>query len=123
MTKPTRKSARLAALDQLTNILMDRLQNAGPEGMTVPEITEGLGFATSTVRARLALLQDSGRVYRVRQTQIASNAIVYTWHATVVTGHAVDVDGPRRTITRNFPLINRCDPLVAYLFGRQQEAA
>ena len=117
MTKPTIKSARMAALEQLQSVIESRLQNAGPEGLTVPEVAEGLGFALGTVRARLDALQKAGRIYREHHTQPGRTAVYFTYHAAEPTDTAV-LDAPRRTSLRTYPPIGRRDELVAALFGQ-----
>lgn len=118
MTKPSLKSARMAALEQLSDVIERRLQNAGPEGFTVPEVAEGLGFSLGTVRARLDALQEAGRIYRERHVQVGRAAIYFTYHAAIVVGDGVDADAPRQSTVRNYPQNNQRDPLVAALFGQ-----
>jgi hypothetical protein len=122
MTKPTLKSARLAALDKLTKAIIDRLQAAGVDGLTIPDLNEGLTFAKDTIRSRLFILKGEGRVYRKIHTQPGRNNVCYTWHL-VGAPASFEHGSMRQTIVREYPIVGRCDPLVAALFGRQQEAA
>ena len=118
MTKPKTKSERIAALEQLSAAIETRLLNAGSDGLTVPEVAEGLGFSFGAIRVRLDALQEAGRVYRERHTQLSRSAIYYTWHAVRPNAQPVDPDAPRRISSRTYPPIGRRDELVAALFGQ-----
>lgn len=117
MTKPTIKSARMEALEQLSSKIERRLESAGPEGLTIPEAAEGLGFALGTIRARMGALLESGRIYREKHIQTPRTAIYFTYHAVEPVARDVDADAPRRISSRTYPTINRRDDLVAALFG------
>jgi hypothetical protein len=123
MTKPKPKSERMAALEQLSAAIQKRLLNAGPDGLTVPEVAEGLGFSFGAIRVRLDALLEAGRVYRERHTQLSRSAIYYTWHSIDVPAQIVAPDAPRRIMSRTYPIVGRRDELVAALFGHAGSAA
>lgn len=115
MTKPKTKSERLALLDQLAKTIEGRLKSAGHDGLTVHDVAHGLVFATSTVRERLAALEQAGRAYRVRHTQLGRTAIFYTWHSSQP--DAVEHTGMHQTTVRTYPVIDHRDWAVEALFG------
>lgn len=115
MTKPTTKSARLAILDQLSKTVEGRLKGAGPDGLTVHEVAHGLVFSASTVRERLAALEQTGRAFRMRHTQPGRTAIFYTWHSSQP--DIVEHSGLHQATVRNYPPIDRRDWAVEALFG------
>jgi hypothetical protein len=132
MTKPTIKSERMEALERLSEVVEKRLIDNAPDGLTLQEVASGIGFASSTVRARLEMLEEIGIVHRVRHTIPGRSSICYLWYAGVkpasasVDKHTPNVKPgtvPRQPTLRVYPPVNRRDELVAALFGQAGEAA
>jgi hypothetical protein len=126
VTNPSIKSARLALLERLTEIIEQRLVEIAPDGLTPTEVASALGVAYSTVRNRLKELEDLGRVHRTRHTVTGKTSIYYMWHAgPKPEGEPAPEDlpefipgaTPKQPTVRVYPPINRRDDLVAALFG------
>jgi hypothetical protein len=132
MTAPKQKSERQAALERLAEVVEQRLRDNAPDGLTLREVAEGVGFATSTVRVRLEALEEMGFVHRVRHTMPGKTSIYFMWHigakpsTAYVEKHTPNVlpgSVPRQPTLRVYPPVNRRDPLVAALFGPAGKAA
>ena len=126
MTKPKIKSDRQAALERLTEIVEQRLVDNAPDGLTLQEVASGVGFARSTVRVRLEMLEELGQAHRVSHSMHGRPSIYYRWHigakpATAYvekhTPNAKPGSVTRQPTLRVYPPVNRRDDLVAALFG------
>ena len=126
MSQPKTKSDRQAALERLTEVVEQRLVDNAPDGLTLQEVSAGVGFAPSTVRVRLEALEEMGIVHRVRHTIPGYSGKYFLWHIGAKpkeafvkkhTPNARPGSVPRQPILRVYPPVNRRDPLVAALFG------
>lgn len=126
MSKPKTKSERQALLERLTDIVEQRLTDNAPDGLTLHEVAHGLGFATSTIRGRLEVLEVLNQAHRVRHTMPGKTSIYYLWHigakpkAAYVEKHTPNAKPgavPRQPTLRVYPPVNRRDDLVTALFG------
>lgn len=118
------------------NIPSERLNEAVLElldkgSYTSAELAAKVGYAITTVRGRLIQLDSRGKVCRSSFTGPTGIGATFVWHAgaTVPAGLNVSTyeppipgEVPRRIITRNYPTVGRCDPLVAAFFGHLEAA-
>lgn len=128
----------------LEQAILDLIQQKGPAAIS--DIGDALSYSHDAIRKRLLTLEQAASVHRVRQTISRSGrgCLRYLWKfGPFVPAYGLDSapktrvatqlrakagEGPtlptRQVITRDYPTINRRDPLVSALFGpARQEAA
>lgn len=99
--------------DLLGEAILQYIQSAPQSGQ---QINDYIGASRRTTYSLIRELQEAGRIHQVRK------GIHRGWLAGPAPKWAKDEGTaatlPNRTTVRVFPSINRCDPLVAFLFGR-----
>jgi len=105
----TRRSVNRAAIAGLNESILAELQ-AGPQ--TADALSAKLGVASSTIRGRLALLSEDGRVRSTKDRPNGQLGARNTWRL----GDSARADSPA-------PAVIRRDPLVAALFGPAHQAS
>lgn len=120
-------TARISTPNNLTEIIERRIIESGADGLTYNVIMDEMKIGRTCARGHLTMLEDLGRVHRVRRTQPGRSAIYYTYHSTgIKTAPLLTADEmfdrkagatPRRPVFQVWPLHNRRDSLVEALFG------
>lgn len=120
---------RKVSIEDLDDAI-EALLKAGPHSVT--EVTRELGWSTRAVCPRLEQLELEHRAHRVRVRLPNTPTICYHWHfGPAPGGTATDQCATRAALpparlraivpfqhsVREFPAIDRRDPLVAALFG------
>lgn len=119
--------ARRLAIELLPAAIEQLLEAAGH---TVLELTRVLGYSERAIRPRLEQLQLDHRAHRVRVKLRNAPGVCYRWHAGAAPDAAEEVPVvtpdlrtrqrlglPIQTTVREYPAVNRRDPLVAALHG------
>jgi len=109
------------SIEQLIAVIETLLQ-AGPR--PAAEIARAVGYSESAVRKRLEQLAHEGRAHRVRIKSDNGPGLCYIWHYGAAMGAVIaqplspeQAAVPHQPTVHTYPAINRCDPLVAALFG------
>lgn len=93
-----------------------------------PHIAKQLGESKDTINSALRRMEQSGRISHVRVTTRAMGGYMNRWSLVGENGPIEDGDplqhGEQRVVKthKTYPVVGRCDPLVAYLFGLPLQA-
>ena len=120
-------TTRVSSPNNLTEAIERRIIDAGADGVTYNVVMDEMQIGRTCARGHITMLEDLGRIYRVRRTQPGRGEIYYTYHANGTQAaplltkdeHQDLKPGsvPRRRMLRTWAPINRRDELVAALFG------
>lgn len=120
-------TTRVSSPNNLTEAIERRIIESGADGLTYNIIMDEMQIGRTCARGHLTMLEDLGRIYRVRRTQPGRSAIYYTYHAAdIKAAPLLSKDEmfdrkagamPRRPVFHVWKLNNHRDPLVAALFG------
>ena len=120
-------TTRISSPNNLTEAIERRIIESGADGLTYNVVMDEMQIGRTCARGHITMLEDLGRIYRVRRTQPGRGAIYYTYHANGTQAaplltpdeHQDLKPGyvPRRRMLRTWAPINRRDELVAALFG------
>jgi len=118
---------RIDSPNKLTEAIERRIIESGADGLTYNIIMDEMQIGRTCARGHLTMLEDLGRVHRVRRTQPGRSAIYYTYHSTAIKAAPLlskdemfDLKAgatPRRRTFQVWAPHNHRDPLVAALFG------
>lgn len=123
-----RKAGARRLAIELLPAAIEQLLEAAPRA--VLDLSRVLGYSERAIRPRLEQLQLDRRAHRVRVKLTKSPGVSYRWHAGAAPDSVEQVPVatpdlcrrqrlglPIQTIVREYPAVNRRDPLVAALHG------
>ena len=121
VNRRSRNAARVMQQEDMKVILLNLIETTP---RTASELCKMLGVTDSTIRRRLLDLEAAGLVRRVERRHAQYFNAYWLWNFGPGTTPAPldrkmlkDVEAPNRKFTRNYPAVDRRDPLVSALFG------
>lgn len=108
--------------------LRDRILRCIEEGAHfAPAIADQLGVSRNAINSALRRLEIAGQIRHVRVAARVMGGFLNRW-SPVRVDDPIDetggLHGDQRVVKmhKTYPIVGRCDPLVAYLFGRPLQA-